>query len=374
MQEMVFRVKSSWKHILGLLLAALIGLFVAQMLAIGVVTLCSDLEVIELFDTSSKAHLSDEWRRWGLFVAGFSSLGAFIVAPLLYLHYVEPVAVLRDLLFRGPKSHALLLGLLITLLFMFANAQTVEWNKSLQLPEQLSNLEEWMHNKEAQAEQLIEHLTQMPTVWDFLATLCVVALLPALGEELLFRGILQRQLVERFNHAHLAIWSTALMFSFFHLQFYGFVPRLLLGALFGYMYFFSGNWWLAASGHFINNGLVVSALYIEQNTDSKQMLGAQEVPAPWISAVALGLMLCLMYLLYRITKKTPSRRGWTQIYAAQELHRAEIVRDCFHSKELEVVLINEKDSTFTWGSYKIYVKKEKAKEAQRILSEELDFI
>ena len=373
MQKVEFHIKSDWTHILGLVLAMMVGLFLAQMLAIGIVALFSEIEVLSLLDISSEHHELASTRRWGLFVAGASSFGAFIAAPLLYSRYLGASSI-SVLVGQRPKGQVLLLGVLITLLFMLVNAAIVEWNKGLQLPEQLSGIEEWIRNREEDAERLIEYFTQMPTVWDFLATLCVVALIPALGEEFLFRGLLQRQLLERFGDAHVAIWGSALLFSFFHLQFYGFVPRMLLGALFGYMYLLSGNWWLAVTGHFVNNGLVVCTLYMEQNPDSVHKISNQELPPGWLSAAALILMLCLMYILYRMGKKTTSLSKWTEVYATKELHRAEIVDERLKSKGLEAVLMNEKDSTFTWGSYKIYVREKEAKEARRIVDEELDFV
>lgn len=88
--------------------------------------------------------------------------------------------------------------------------------------------------------------------------------MPAVGEELVFRGLIQNQAHYLFKNIHLAIWLTALFFSFFHLQFYGLIPRLLLGALFGYLYYWSGTLWIPILAHFVNNGLALIMAYFFQ--------------------------------------------------------------------------------------------------------------
>ena len=136
---------------------------------------------------------------------------------------------------------------------MGVNAQIIDWNQSWQLPDILSELEKWIKEKEDLAAHITEQFMTMPTVWDFLTTLAVVAIIASIGEEFLFRGLLQPQLQNLFGNPHAGIWMAALLFSFFHLQFYGFVPRLLLGALFGYLYVFSGKLWVPIFAHFVNN-------------------------------------------------------------------------------------------------------------------------
>ena len=366
---------STWRDVLGLLLAALTGLFIFQMIATGLASLISGKDVGSLLNTLSDTEpLSDKWRRWGLFIAASSSIGAFVVAPLIYIRYLKRPLRWEELPLALPRAKVFLLCLFVTWLFMLANAQVVKWNQGLELPEMLSGLEQWIKEKEVHAQRIIEQFTQMPSVWDFLATLCVVALIPAVGEELLFRGLLQAQLVRSLKNIHIAIWCTALLFSFFHLQFYGFVPRLLLGALFGYMYFLSGSLWVPVFAHFTNNASVVFALYIEQQQSKLVPLETQDLPPTWVSATALILMGVLIYALYLRRKGRPSHSPWIEIYQTTELHRAEMVRDCLERKNLHSVLINKKDSAFTWGSYSLGVTEKEAERAKRIIDEELDFI
>ena len=120
------------------------------------------------------------------------------------------------------------------------------WNQQMVLPTWLSGVEEWMKAKEAEAEWLTKQFMSVTTVSGLLVNLLLMAVLPALSEEITFRGVLQRLLnfqLSTFN-SHLAIWLTAIIFSAIHMQFYGFVPRMFMGALFGYMLVWTGSLWV----------------------------------------------------------------------------------------------------------------------------------
>nr|WP_256471379.1 CPBP family intramembrane glutamic endopeptidase [Solitalea agri] len=95
--------------------------------------------------------------------------------------------------------------------------------------------------------------------------LFMMAVLPAIGEELLFRGVAQRLFIDTFKNANAGIWVAAIVFSALHFQFYGFLPRMLLGVLFGYLFYWSGNIWLAVFAHFVNNATVVVFSYLFQH-------------------------------------------------------------------------------------------------------------
>ena len=92
----------------------------------------------------------------------------------------------------------------------------------------------------------------------------LIAFIPAMGEELFFRGALQGALRD-WKGIKTAIWITAIVFSAIHLQFYGFVPRMLLGAFFGYLIFWSNSIWPAVLAHFVNNVMAVIFYYFKYN-------------------------------------------------------------------------------------------------------------
>ncbi len=136
-------------------------------------------------------------------------------------------------------------------------------NDTLILPDFLSGVELWMQQMESQAAELTEKFLQVSSFSDFLLNLLVLAFVPAVAEEFFFRGILQRIFSDKMNK-HYAVWITAFLFSAIHLQFYGFFPRLLLGAVLGYLYVATGSLWAPIVAHFMNNGLAVISSALEQ--------------------------------------------------------------------------------------------------------------
>lgn len=131
---------------------------------------------------------------------------------------------------------------------------TALWNDGIQLPESLRAIEELMRNMENTANDVT---LQMMQGNGLLVSIVVMALLPAIGEEFLFRGGLQKGIQNKTGNAHLAVWVTAFVFSFIHFQFYGFIPRFVLGIALGYFYVYGKSLWIPIWAHFVNNTTAV---------------------------------------------------------------------------------------------------------------------
>ena len=191
-----------------------------------------------------------------------------------------------------------------------------QWNQHMVLPTWLSGLEEWMKNKEAEAEWLTKQFMSATTVSALLVNLFLMAVLPAVSEEITFRGVLQRLLICRHfpnnTHpsregigvgSHLAIWLTAIIFSAVHMQFYGFVPRMLMGALFGYMFVWTGSLWVPMLMHFVNNGMAVLLYFLANKAgwdmDEVDAIGTNETL--WLGIVSLVLTIVGIYAFRRST-------------------------------------------------------------------------
>jgi membrane protease YdiL (CAAX protease family) len=176
----------------------------------------------------------------------------FIVLPLLSLRFLNPqdTALFKWVpnfpLWTFPLALATLLfsAPLISLIYV--------WNHQLHLPAFMSEAEQWMRNSEAEMASLTRLLGEVQGPMEWIPAILVMAIIPAFGEELVFRGILQRQL-QKVSSIHLAVWLSAFLFSAIHFQFLGFFPRMLLGVMFGYVFAYTGNFWLPVSMHFANN-------------------------------------------------------------------------------------------------------------------------
>jgi membrane protease YdiL (CAAX protease family) len=144
------------------------------------------------------------------------------------------------------------LGISIPMMNVLSN-----FNSGMDLPVWMDSIERKIRAMEESAGRLTELFLVGNNAYDLVLNLIMIAILPALGEEFLFRGLLQRLFIEWTRNNHLGIWITAFVFSFIHFQFYGFLPRFLLGLYFGYLLVWSGSIWVPVTGHFINNGVAV---------------------------------------------------------------------------------------------------------------------
>jgi membrane protease YdiL (CAAX protease family) len=229
-----------------------------------------DSAAIPLYDGSVMDMLSsmndptsDEGIKLPLFITqGFATIVGFLVMPMMYSQMILGLGN-RDLLDNSAPTPVLsLLVALVVIVFMGANSIFIEWNASLSLPESLASFERWARTFEDRAQEITTFLTKFDSNGEFLVALIVIAVLPAIGEEFVFRGLIQNHLQVITKNVHLAVWISAILFSFFHMQFFGFVPRVFLGALFGYLYVWSGNLAYPIIAHFVNNGFTLLMMYL----------------------------------------------------------------------------------------------------------------
>lgn len=141
----------------------------------------------------------------------------------------------------------------------------LELNMQLKLPDFMKSVEDWIYTSEQQAEKVTQAYLQADTISILLFNIFMIAIIPALGEEFMFRGVILRVLKDWTRSASAAIWLSAILFSFIHMQFLGFIPRMILGILFGYMVVWSGSIWPAVVAHFVNNAAAVIFFYLFQH-------------------------------------------------------------------------------------------------------------
>ena len=222
-------------------------------------------------------------------------ISLFIIPGVILIYKLKP----DDGTLYGLRTPSLTEAALVIILagcLLPLTGFTGELNSAIHLPEWLSGLEKWMREKENMAERLIKTVLNPDTTGSFSVNFIMIAVLPAIGEELIFRGVLQKILTRLFNSGHLAILITSIVFSALHLQFYGFLPRFILGLVFGYLYFWSGTLWLPVIAHFANNAVSVILVYL-QNGD---IASIHDEISFWkqISLLMLPLITGIMIMIY----------------------------------------------------------------------------
>jgi len=228
-----------------------------------------------------------------------SSIGMFVV-PALLMGVVEKRRH-RYLDFKAPVNPQLWF-IIVGIMFFSAPIfeQAIKLNERLVLPEALAGLEAWMKAKEAELERLTHLFLSDTTYWGLFVNLVVVAVIAAIGEEFLFRGCVQGILVRWLKNPHVAIWLTAVIFSAIHLQFYGFLPRMLLGALFGYLLLWGKNIWLPVLAHFINNAAaVIAAFYLQRQGRSLDDMDFGEQIPSYLYFISFVLTVVLLYQYHK---------------------------------------------------------------------------
>ncbi|MCC9165267.1 CPBP family intramembrane glutamic endopeptidase [Pontibacter harenae] len=233
---------------------------------------------------------------------------SFVIAPLYLIkgmgHKIGPHLSWKV----APMLGLVLLSGLLIILIMPVNSVIIDWNVNFDFPDFMRGFEQWTRAKEEELAELTKLIANFGTETRLFLGLLVIAVIPAIGEELVFRGVVQRQLYRWVDNQHVAIWLAAIVFSAIHVQFFGFVPRVILGALFGYLYFWSGRIIVPMVAHFVNNGFTVFLLYLQQTGRIDVDVESTE-PMPWYSVlVSLVLSAAVIYYLYQRFSALPVRQ------------------------------------------------------------------
>ncbi len=189
------------------------------------------------------------------------SIGLFIIPPFIlsYIFTLKNQSFLS--LERTPQIRSLILVPIAIILSIPAINFFAELNSWIVFPKFLSDLEQAFKSSEENAQRITEIFLSVDSISGLLMNLFMMALIPAIGEELLFRGVFQKLFTAAFKNHHIGILISAILFSAIHMQFYGFFPRMFLGMLFGYLLVWSKSMWLPMLAHFVNNGFIVTASY-----------------------------------------------------------------------------------------------------------------
>ncbi len=282
-------------------------------MVIGIVAALPFLGTESLMNSMSQASLnSPEGVNFLKYFQVIQSIGLFVAPPFVigWLYHGNIGEYLKINRSTNTKSFVLASVCLLAIIPFINFLGAI--NSQLSLPESLSGLENWMKAMEDAAKVMTEKFLKADSFSVLMFNVFMIAVLPALGEELMFRGVIQRILSNWTKNHHWGIWITAFLFSAMHMQFYGFLPRMALGAMFGYLLVWTGTMWVPILAHFVNNLMGVLGYYlIDKGLISNDIeewgTGSGQIPLVVLSFLVVGGFL---YLIYRTTlqKKMPVNR------------------------------------------------------------------
>lgn len=179
----------------------------------------------------------------------------------------------------------------------------IDLNREVSFPGWARSAELFFRSLEDNANNSIYIMQGSGTVMDLVLNVLIIGVMAGVGEELLFRGAIQRLLATTNLGPHVAIWLTATLFSAIHLQFFGFVPRLLLGAFFGYLLYWSDSLWVPVAAHALNNIIYVVGHWIIRRDDTLYTSAAETIGTGMdegiLALISLGATAVLLFELWR---------------------------------------------------------------------------
>ncbi len=207
-----------------------------------------------------------------------------------------------------PHFYFILTAIACVLFALPAVSGLESWNQLINLPQSFSYLEDWMRAKETQAEKITMVFFEDRSMGGLVINLLVMAFMAALSEEIFFRGLLQQLFIKNKMNAHVAIVITAILFSVFHLQFFGFIPRMFLGIVLGYLYYLTQNLWVSIIAHFCNNAFAVVAMHFYNQDLTETATGANTQNPISVVFVVVSLLMVVgqLVMLNRFVNKTRS--------------------------------------------------------------------
>lgn len=232
----------------------------------------------------------------------FLSLGLFAFPPVVFALLTKP----RDWGFfrvnKFPDGKLLALTVLLAGFSLPVVAWALEVNQAYHFPPAFQQFENYLRDMEGQNTEFLQMMLNMESNAAFLMNFLMIAIIPPVAEELLFRGTMQ-QLLQKQVGPHVAILLTGAFFSFIHMEFYGFLPRMMLGVLFGYLFLWSGSLWVPIFAHFLHNGLQIAMLFLFQRGIIKLDIEQMDSFPPFVTMGATVLLFVTLSIFDFVSRK-----------------------------------------------------------------------
>ncbi len=239
------------------------------------------------------------------------SVFLFVISPIVFAFFVtnKPGIWLQTNKGISWQTFILLFFLMISM-FPVTNF-LAEINRSFQLPDFLSGIYDWMLQKEDALAVVTEQFLKADSIGEFILNFVMIAIIPAIGEELLFRGVIQKLFSNWTKNVHWGIFIAAFLFSAIHMQFLTFLPRFFLGVVFGYLLVWTQSLWVPILAHLYNNGLAVIISYLsqKQNIDKDIENIGQSNNFFWLSLFNLLIVFLLLFIIYKFETSLKSKES-----------------------------------------------------------------
>lgn len=298
MKRELFRSMNAWSQLFFFCASAFVGyIFAILLTSIISLFLFQGVALAEIMQSPSFLRLSQT----------IAAVCVFLLPSFIYAYLFHDGGIKY---FSSDKHISFTIALsVIVLMIVVQPAVNIigHYNQQMILPDFMASVEEWMRGKEKSTEEILNLCFRDKGVGSFIANLLVIAVLAGIVEEFFFRGCLQKIIEKIVVNKHAAVWIAAFIFSAIHLQFYGFFPRLLLGALLGYLFVWSGSIWLPVLAHVLNNALVVVFTHIYIDTPQYNDFQNIGVGNSILGVLSVTISLIVMSFIYKITQRGRNR-------------------------------------------------------------------
>ncbi len=276
-----------------MLIVAALGGALLGVIAIIVIGAAVGLQADQLFEIGPAVDLGQ--RNLLRIANGVSHLFTFTIGPLVFAYFFFQKNIRRSIGLQHSVNGTQGILAVLIMIASFPFVQLSYWiNRQLPLPDSLTNMEE-------SAQQMLDAILTMNSPVELALNLIVIGVLPAVGEEILFRGLVQKRLERLFRSGHLAIWLAAFVFSAIHMQFEGFLPRMFLGAILGYLFYYTKNLWIPIIGHLVFNAGQVLGQYFA--ADQMAELEKNESIDPNY-LLGIGSIIVVVVLIYTLKNRS----------------------------------------------------------------------
>lgn len=289
--------RKSWLLSLVIIVLITLGvLVVLQGAALAIVPSLFNISIEDIVGLMSGDYDVPNGRMAMFIIQGVGSGIGFWLAAWIISQKIDKANFRWNIQFSRFNLKGGIVMLAITFGAMLFNAFLVYFNNQLVLPEFMAETEAWMKEMERQLMEMTKYLTDFQTIPELLMGILVIGVLAGIGEEMFFRGVVQPKMHLYTGSVHWGIWITAIIFSAIHIQFYGFLPRVFLGAVFGYLYVYSGSLVYPILAHIFNNTFTVIMVYMaNQGMIDFDLESTDEVSYP---VAFFGLLLLLAGIFY----------------------------------------------------------------------------